>query len=53
MSPALAGGFFVTEPPGKPQRPVFNFWNFAPKKGDFCLSAMGNLKKWVRVFMLS
>ena len=26
MSPALAGGFFTTEPPGKPGRRTLNCW---------------------------
>ena len=26
-SPALAGGFFTTEPPGKPIDPLYNHWN--------------------------
>ena len=26
MSPALAGGFFTTEPPGKPGRRTLNRW---------------------------
>ena len=35
VSPALAGGFFTTEPPGKPQRSVM--WlplNLTPRRGE-------------------
>ena len=31
MSPALAGGFFITEPPGEPKRELF----FFPKRELF------------------
>ena len=35
MSPALAGGFFTTEPPGKPQKYVF-------KKDFICMCILKN-----------
>ena len=28
VSPALAGGFFTTEPPGKPPHPTFSFFKY-------------------------
>ena len=33
LDPALADGFFTTEPPGKPCTPPFNYFRFIPRSG--------------------